>query len=232
MSEWQVRIPYRDRDALALSEIYDAAGEVLGDEDARVAQQLAYDALIRGTSTVGQLLDELEAVGPAGRRQLLDQARQNLGMRTTHGEEQWRNYEAANAGGSSEPPRDSQGRIEAICSEPGCRRFEPEPTMPQVIKHVHCRRWYCEKHRDGHEQEMKPWDGQPRVALSMSGLGITFPEETAREAERRRVQAESLRHQREAEEARRRGDGERIAKLERARDEQMRREQPRGLRPS
>ena len=48
MSEWQVRIPFRDRDALALSEIYDVAGEVLGDEDARVARQLAYDALIRG----------------------------------------------------------------------------------------------------------------------------------------------------------------------------------------
>ena len=54
-----------------------------------------------------------------------------------------------------------------------------------------CGRWFCEKHRAGHERDMQPWDGQPRAVLSMSGKGFRIPEEDEREAERQRVQAES-----------------------------------------
>ena len=78
---------------------------------------------------------------------------------------------------------------------------------------------------------MKPYEGA-RFRYSMSGL--IEPVDEAEEAERERAEreAESRRRQREESQAQRRRDSERLEVYERARAEQMRREHPRGLRPS
>jgi hypothetical protein len=89
---------------------------------------------------------------------------------------------------------------------------------------VNCRRWWCEKHRAGHEEDMKPYTGA-RFRYAMSGAVVPV-DDAAEEAERSRAEerAESLRRQREAAQAQRREDAERLAVYERARDEQWRRE--------
>jgi hypothetical protein len=79
---WQIRIPHRHRDEMIVS-VVDTAGEALAGEEATVTRQLAFDALRRGTTRVGELLDELEAAGPEGRRALLDRARRGAGLPTT-----------------------------------------------------------------------------------------------------------------------------------------------------
>jgi hypothetical protein len=139
--KWTFDLPYRDPDNSVVS-IADAASEILDGENARVAQQVAFDALGRGVTRVGDLLDELEAAGPDGRRALLDQARTNAGLRSTLAEEQHRAFEAAN---SNPPPtvlRDSAGRRQALCGHEGCSTFEPGEMGPGSIAWVHAKRWY------------------------------------------------------------------------------------------
>ena len=102
--------------------------------------------------------------------------------------------------------------------------------MPGAFAWVNVKRWWCEEHREGHESDLKPYEGA-KFRLSMSGLIEPVDEAEEAEAERQRVAAESRRHQREAREAQRRRDAERLAVYQRAAEERMRSEMPRGLRP-
>jgi hypothetical protein len=79
--------PYRDRDdRLNLGDLHDDIAEAIADpEEARVTWALASDLVTEpGLETVGDLIDHLDAVGPSGRRRLLDEAREPPGSRRAH----------------------------------------------------------------------------------------------------------------------------------------------------
>ncbi len=231
MGEWQIRIPHNGRDQTPIEALTSNVEDAIPDpEERRIATHLLFDAACDpDIDTTGDLLDKVEGATPEERRAILDQARESAGLPSTAKVEGQRAVEFYSRPRDSGPLRDSQGRISAVCSEPGCRMFAPEPGMAAVIRRVACKRWYCAEHREGHEADLEPWDGEMRASLSMSGKGFRIVAEDEREAERQRVQVESLRHQREAEEAQRRADAERLKPFEEANREAFRRQMPKGI---
>ena len=77
----EIRIPFRDRND-HLSTVADSARTLSTDEDRAVARQLVLDGSASGLTTVGQLLDRLEAASPTERRTMLDDARAAAGLPT------------------------------------------------------------------------------------------------------------------------------------------------------
>jgi HNH endonuclease len=80
---WQIRIPFRDRDEPLDADALTDLPAALEGEDRDVTRELMVQARLEGARTVGDVLDRVEAVGPRGRRQLLDEARTALGLPTT-----------------------------------------------------------------------------------------------------------------------------------------------------
>jgi hypothetical protein len=67
MTDWQIRIPHRDRDA-PLADLGDLVRHLPDPAERAVARQLAVDAAADGCRTVGDLLDRLESSSPGARR--------------------------------------------------------------------------------------------------------------------------------------------------------------------
>jgi len=76
----EIRIPHRDRSD-PLSSVGELARHLSPDESATV-REIVTDAAGAGLTTVGALLNRLEAASPAERRALLDQARTRAGLPT------------------------------------------------------------------------------------------------------------------------------------------------------
>lgn len=76
---WEIRLPYRHRDD-SLSAVAEAAHELPTDES-RVVRQIVLGEIVGGSAkSVGEFLDKLEAMAPAERRELLDEARVKAGL--------------------------------------------------------------------------------------------------------------------------------------------------------
>jgi hypothetical protein len=83
MSDWQIRIPYRDRSD-PLTSVVDASCELPTDEDRAVVRQLVLGEIVGGSATTaGELLDLVEKAAPDQRRKMLDVARVKAGLPTT-----------------------------------------------------------------------------------------------------------------------------------------------------
>lgn len=230
MSEWEISVPLgAPGERLDLGAMADATRD-LPAEDAAVARQLALMAACDpDIHTYGDLRRKLEAAGEAGRREVLDRAREGAGLPSASKVDADRAFRAAQPPPSPNALRDAQGRIEARCSEAGCGRFEPHPAgISGAAALVSCKRWYCEEHRTGHETDLEPYTG-PRLTYGPGG--IVDLDEQEREAKRARVEAESRRRQREARDAQARADGERYAELEEAAHRRFLSELPAGFRP-
>jgi hypothetical protein len=135
MAKWEITLPYRDRDAkLDPAAIADDAAESIADpEEQAVVRALGMELFLAPhLETVGDALDALEAASPAARRALLDNARQRLGLPTTGEQDADDAYRDANRNRGGGSLRDSQGRVEARCSAPGCSRYEPDRRFPAV----------------------------------------------------------------------------------------------------
>ena len=104
---------------------------------------------------------------------------------------------------------------------PSCSAFLPGE-LAGSFKWVEARRWWCEEHRAGHEDDLLPYAG-PRLAYSASGAIIDLDEQEA-ESERARIAAESRQARYEARQGQRREDAERLAAFEEAAARQFRRE--------
>jgi hypothetical protein len=144
--------------------------------------------------------------------------------------EQIERFETANsaiAGGGDTPLRDAQGRIEARCAHPDCRRFLPHPEMSGAAARVQARRWWCSEHRTGREADFEPYTG-PKLAYSRTGAIVDL-DEVEREAERVRAAAESHRAQRAHRDAQRVAEAEELRKVHEAERELIRRETPREM---
>jgi hypothetical protein len=120
--------------------------------------------------------------------------------------------------------RDQYGAIEHRCAETGCTVIEPDERLgPGSVKWTRIvGPWYCQRHRAGHEDEMRPYTG-PRLAYGPGGAIIDLDEQEA-EGERQRAAAESRRKRHEQRQAERREDAARLAKYEAAAAERFRRE--------
>jgi hypothetical protein len=182
----EIRIPYRDRSD-PLPAVADAARALEGDDRA-VARQIVLRGMTSGVATVGDLLDELDAMSPAERRALLDQARVGAGLPST--------AEVSAAAARKvraplipdSPPRDAAGCAIQICPAEGCGRYPLSPVSGATIP-VKARRWWCPAHQHlASPHDMEPWTA-PLVAFGPGGA-LVFPAEQAREAELAEREAE------------------------------------------
>ena len=169
----------------------------------------------------GDLLDELEAAGVEGCRRIVNNARQNSGLPTLERERADRELSARLTAPTS---RDMYGRVEHRCAERGCTLIEPDERLgPGAVKWTKIKGpWYCQRHRAGHEDEMRPYTG-PRLAYGPGGAIVDLDERAA-EAERQRATAASRRRQREAREAERAEDARALARYEAGAADRFRRE--------
>jgi hypothetical protein len=81
MSDWTIRIPYRRRcdDLVAIANL---CRHLEGDERV-VTRAVVLKARLEGLKTAGELLDALESAEPERRRALIDDARAELGLKST-----------------------------------------------------------------------------------------------------------------------------------------------------
>jgi hypothetical protein len=189
----EIRVPYRDRDD-SLADLGDLA-RAMPAEDRAVVRGLVLEAAESGMSTAGQVIDALEGMSVDERRRLRDRARERAGMPA---EAAARNVSAPLI--PDAPPRDAAGCAIQICAAKSCGTYPVSPYGATVP--VNARRWWCEQHRAGHEDDMEPWTGA-RIALGPSGFALIDVDEVEREsanearaAKRRADQLEQRRAQR------------------------------------
>jgi hypothetical protein len=179
------------------------ARETLDGDELRVTERLVRQALERCVTRVGDLLEELEQVGPTGRRRLVDQARQSLGMRTLGAEEA---DEAFKRNRATMPP--SEGPGFQVCAAENCNVY-PLSELGVPIE-VADRVWWCARHKDqaGPEDHLPP---EPKYAWDMATMSLR-----AIGKERERLLEEDRERERKAAERTRlrREEGERLWKLE------------------
>lgn len=215
----RIRIPHRDpAEPFNLGRIADDIAASIDDPTERhVMREIAYElAAGNAPTTIGDAIELLEQATPDSRRRLLDRGRRAAGLPTLADEQA---VAAMPAPRSTGVARDGQGRIDAICAEPGCANFEPG--VPQFAK-VDCIRWYCSEHRQGREHLMKPRTG-PRYAYGPSGAIVDLDAEAIERTQEAEREAHDL-AEREAARAERAVDAEALRGFEEARRERDRQE--------
>jgi HK97 family phage prohead protease len=199
--DWKVDIPhYGDRDDLVLEAI-SAAKQTMNENEARIVEVIATDALERGTTSIGELLDELEQLGVAGQRQLLDDARQQVGLDTTHEVERRREDAAFDrAWERLQPPPPPKWSPLQRCAECGAYPTTPEGAWVKV----EVNRWWCDRHKHlAQPDDLQPYE-PPYVGFTIkrwqeSGkrLPLHWNHETGAESIIGAIDARSLRESEE-----------------------------------
>jgi len=216
---WQILVPYpHPEDSLAT--VGELANTLEADEDCAVARQLVLSGLMAGLSTAGQLVDRIEALDTADRRQLLDAARQLAGLEPTGTVEARRSFEAATASAQITAAAESLWKT---CPADGCNAIPVNDSGTPIP--VDVKRWWCRAHRHlVAEGDMRPRPSRLRYAPSGAVIERD-PDEEAREAraeERRRQVAEERRVERAVEAGR-------TLRADKAAREALRRELPPGI---
>jgi hypothetical protein len=173
----QIRIPYHDRSD-PLPAVADATRALPEGDDRAVARQIVLRGMTSGVATAGDLLDELDAMSPAERRALLDQVRVGAGLPST-AEVDAQRARRVRAPMICDDARDEVGRALQVCAATGCRAFPIDPVTSAHAPHV-ARRWWCDEHVAGHEDDMEAWT--MRIGYGPSGA-IVFLDELERDAE-------------------------------------------------
>jgi hypothetical protein len=210
--------PAQQIDADALSDLPRA---LEAGSDRQIARELLFAARLDGFETVGQLHDHIERMSCPERRQLLDRARERVGLATTEQVDQRRRFEVTNRNARLTAGQESEWQI---CAADSCTAIPLDPTtgIPTTTK---AKRWFCRAHRD----QAQPGDLQPRplrIRRAPSGALVEVDEaELAREA----TAEESRRRQREAEVAERQTEAAELDAHERAKRDQLDRELPPGF---
>ena len=159
-------LPYRDEADMTI-EVVDVAREVLEDDELRVVEQLAYDAMVRGVTTVGELLSEMEAAGPGGRRQIVDQARIACGLATLEDEAAHQRFLETNAAirGTGRDSRARRSNSASIVPPSVRPRRAPCDRPRSAARH-------CDEHRPlAEEGDLDPPDDpMPRLDLATMQL--------------------------------------------------------------
>ena len=186
-----LRFPFMSRED-PLEQVGDLTREALTDPTERsIVREVALHLAADGAETVGDAVDRLEELGPAGRRRLVDDARVSLGMddiATAEAHARWRRTNDALRWG-----RDSAGRRITQCAQPDCGAMPTnEFGMPRPVA---AKRWWCL----AHAHLAAPGDLDPpqeRFFISSTGRAVAVG------AERERLEAEeAIRLEEEAERA-------------------------------
>jgi hypothetical protein len=204
----EIRIPFPDpiEPEHTIAKVHDEirkSPELDGGER-ELAVAVVVQALWRGTTRAVDLQKELEG---AGAREIVDKARESIGLRTIAEEEADQRFERENA--NLPPGRDAEGKAFMGCADPNCNAY-PLNEMGVPAKVVD-RVWWCDRHRDqaGPEDHLPPepkyvWD---MATMSLRAIGKERERLLEEDRERERKAAERQRIQRE--------EAERLAKLER-----------------
>ena len=157
MSTWAISVPHRGRDESLIDTASNCRHLPEGERD--VARQIVFDAMQDGVRTAGGLLDRLDSLEPAERRQLLDHARQECGLPSIADVDARARAEAASKAGavvaSQYDPKLCNGKTPAglACNAIGMTDYGvPAPS--------NVRRWFCAEHRD----QARPGDMDPLPA--------------------------------------------------------------------
>jgi hypothetical protein len=123
------RFPFRDRSD-SLSALGDLAGETLSGTEREVTIEVGLRLAQDGCHAIGDAVDRLEELGPAGRRRIVDEARVAVGLpdiETEAAYDRWKRTNDALRWG-----RDSAGRSLQLCHAEGCRTYPTDSLgMPQ-----------------------------------------------------------------------------------------------------
>jgi hypothetical protein len=141
----EIRIPFPDpiEPEHTIADLHDAIrkSSELTDEERQVANAIAYGALERGTVRAAELVEELKGTGA---REIVDEARQSLGMNTVGEQEAAERFERENA--NLPPGRDADGRCFQGCAAENCNAYPlDEQGIPVPVKD---RIWWCSQHRE------------------------------------------------------------------------------------
>jgi hypothetical protein len=190
MSDWQLHVPHRSRSD-HLGVVVPALASELEGEDRDVARWLAVNAFWDlKFQTAGELLDHLEAITPAERRELLDQARADAGLEPTADVDERRRAEAATVA----------NRMRGNPSLQRCPHCDAYPlTEVGSLAETRVRRWHCPQHV--HLAQPGDMDDRPSP-WKVTDCG-TIVEVDAAEVERQAAAAESRRLELEAQAAQR-----------------------------
>jgi hypothetical protein len=197
----EIRVPFPDpiEPDDTIADVHDAIRKSpeLDDGERELAEAVVVQALERGTTRPAQLIAELEGTGA---REIVDKARQSLGMNTVGEQEAAEEFERANQTlvGSG---RDADGRAFMVCAAEDCHAFPlseqgvPTPVLDRV--------WWCEAHKDqaGPDDHLPP---EPKYRIDPATMGlVAIGEERERflEEDRERKRKAAEREQRRREEA-------------------------------
>ena len=214
---WEILLPFRDESDPILS-IDHGELATLGPGDAEVAAHiLAELSFVDGIRTVRDAFDHLEAIGGDGRRRLLDRARLANGWPPTgvvDEAERQRSAPIVSIRTTTGPMRDGDGRPVQCCPECGAFPLDQHG----AVVGSNARRWWCERHREGHEEDLK--DREPDRIIAVAG-GFMFESELQAEAERGKVQDAHMREELERRRAEAKVEAELAAEAERRHAEVM-----------
>ncbi len=213
---WSFQIPCGDpSERLNVWTILQTTAEIADPIDRRIsAHMLERLSDEFGAGTFGDAIELLTEAGSAGRRELLDSARVECGMRSTGEVDAARDLARARRDDVPPPPRsgpmrDPAGLAWMGCAAEGCQTF-PVDDLGKPVP-VRARKWWCFQHRDrAAEHDLDDWTGP---ALTIGPNGLEQPEDEAERAHYQRIDDE----RKAADEERNRRaqeDDERLRKLE------------------
>ena len=174
----------------------------LAEIEAPIVREIGMRLILDGARTFEDALEQLEGLGAAGQRQWLDDARVACGMETiAEVERQRADAKFESAWQRLQPPGPERWSPQQTCHAPGCGAW---PTGPagNVIE-VEVERWFCPRHRAGHEADMQPHE--PAYVLNANAALVPSAKEAARLAkwhEERQAEEEGERLAREEHESR------------------------------
>jgi hypothetical protein len=224
MSDWQLHVPHHSRSDNLLVVVPSLAYQLEKQEDRDTARWLAVSAYQdMGLRTAGQLIDHLESITEAERRELLDKVRAECGLPSTKAVDELRRAEAATAAGVKRAAANSGWQL---CHAGGCNAIPMSNLGVPIATEV--RRWFCPAHRD----QAQPGDMEPRGSgLKISPSGAIVPDDDPAEHMRDLERERSRRNQLEAQAADREVEAEKRARYKQALDDDLRAHTPPGVLP-
>lgn len=211
--DWSISIPHRRRDE-SVVDVMSHCRHLPRPDDARVVRQIVFGLrLDRGLTSAGAVLDHIEALTPAERRVLIDQARSALGLQS---------IEMIDAG--ERIRQTSRPSALTMCRAPGCTNVPI--AEGGVLSTPRVKRWFCPAHID----QAEPGDMQPRgFGVRYSENGVIVPDDPV-DRHREQVAAESRRHEVAARDEQATVEAEAMRRHQQAIREQTHREIPESLR--
>ena len=209
MGDWQITIPFRDREDLVLDAITAARGSQLREDEVQVVDVLARDALERGVTTVGELLDELGQLDRSETRRRLDWAREKAGLiSATEADRRREDAKFERELERLQPPPPPRWSPLQGCPARGCNA---RPMTPEGgWREVEINRWWCPSHRHlAGPDDFQPHES-PYLGIGLNGQLIASEKEKARIAEWMNQQQEEQEREREQREELRSREGEAI----------------------